>query len=842
MLGLEDFPLLEDFPTASEERFPLLRKRDATAKEVCTANEDKVDLYLEVVDPYLGNNKWSLETGEEAGIERSMDKGSNDIEEMVNVLTSLDAASILTSGVQVSVPPAAEVATVSIPPAGEILTVSVPTGSGVVPTACPIFTTATVATPYARRKGKEKMVESETPKKKKLQEQIDVKMARQLEEKMARDAQRMNEQIARDAKIARIHAEEELQMMIDGLDRSNEMIAKHLHEYKQAADELTIREKIELINELVTYQDHHSKILKYKAQQKQDSAKKVKTLEEVSEEGLKELMQLVPVEEVYVEALQVKHPIIDWEIHSEGQRIYWKIIRMGGSKTSYQLFVDMMNHFDREDLNQLWALVKKTLNIKQATNDKEKELWVELKRLYEPDVENQLDEFPLPEDFPTASEERFPLPRKRDTTAEEVCTANKDKVDPYLENNKWSLETGEEAGIKKSMDKGSNDIEEMVNVPTSLDAASILTSEVQVSVPPAAEVAIVSIPPTGEIPTVSVPTSSGVVPTTSPIFTTATVATLYSKRKGKEKMVESEMPKKKKLQEQIDVQMARQLKEEIARDAQRMNEQIARDAEIGRIHIEEELQMMIDGLNRSNEMIAKHLHEYKQSADELTIGEIKELINKLVKYQDHHLKILKYKAQQSKPLSKKQQREIYMSVLKSHSGWKTKHFKGMSLEEIREKFILVWKQIKDFLPMGSKEEGERFKRKGLRLEQDSAKKVKTSEEVSEEDLKEMMQLVLVEEVYVEALQVKHIIIDWEIHSEGQRSYWKIIRLGGSTRSYQFFVDMLNHFDREDLNKLWVLVKETLNIRQATSDKEKKLWVELKRLYEPDVEDQLWTQT
>nr|GFB42254.1 hypothetical protein [Tanacetum cinerariifolium] len=60
-------------------------------------------------------------------------------------------------------------------------TVSIPTGSGVVsiaspiiPTAAPIFTTATESTPYTRRKGKEKIVESDTPKKKKLQEQIDV--------------------------------------------------------------------------------------------------------------------------------------------------------------------------------------------------------------------------------------------------------------------------------------------------------------------------------------------------------------------------------------------------------------------------------------------------------------------------------------------------------------------------------------------------------------------------------------------------------------------------------------------------------------------------------------------
>nr|GFC72237.1 hypothetical protein [Tanacetum cinerariifolium] len=60
------------------------------------------------------------------------------------------------------------------------------------------------------RKGKETLVEFETPKKKKIQEQIDIQMARQLEEEMERDAKRMNEQIARDAEIARIHAEEKL--------------------------------------------------------------------------------------------------------------------------------------------------------------------------------------------------------------------------------------------------------------------------------------------------------------------------------------------------------------------------------------------------------------------------------------------------------------------------------------------------------------------------------------------------------------------------------------------------------------------------------------------------------
>nr|GEU99169.1 hypothetical protein [Tanacetum cinerariifolium] len=308
------------------------------------------------------------------------------------------------------------------------------------------------------------------------------------------------------------------------------------------------------------------------------------------------------------------------------------------------------------------------------------------------------------------------------------------------------LEDKDRGGVEPS---GEDAIIKGKSLETEEEATNILTIGVQV----------VSVPPATEVSTVGIPIGSGMVPTASPIFTTTSVVTPYSRRK------------------------AREIKEKMAREDQRRNEQITRDAEIARIHAEEELQMMIDGLDRRNEMIAKHMHKYEQAAAELTTGEKIDLINELVKYQDHHSKILKYQAQQSKLLSKKQQREFYMSVLKSHSGWKTKHFKGMSLEEIKEKFIPVWKQIKDFVPMASKEEGERMKRKGLRLEQESPKKMKTSEEIN---------------------------------------YWKIIMLGGSTTVYQFFVDMLKHFDIEDLIQLWSLVKETLRIRLATSDKEKEL--------------------
>nr|GFD14291.1 hypothetical protein [Tanacetum cinerariifolium] len=36
-----------------------------------------------------------------------------------------------------------------------------------------------------------------------------------------------------------------------------------------------------------------------------------KSTEEITKEKIKEIMQLVPIEDVYVQALQVKHPIID---------------------------------------------------------------------------------------------------------------------------------------------------------------------------------------------------------------------------------------------------------------------------------------------------------------------------------------------------------------------------------------------------------------------------------------------------------------------------------------------------------------------------------------------------
>nr|GEY53748.1 putative reverse transcriptase domain-containing protein [Tanacetum cinerariifolium] len=95
-------------------------------------------------------------------------------------------------------------------------------------------------------------------------------------------------------------------------------------------------------------------------------------------------------------------------------------------------------------------------------------------------------------------------------------------------------------------------------------------------------------------------------------------------------------------------------------------------------------------------------------------------------------------------------------------------------------------------------------------------------EMSEEDVQNMLQIITVTEFKVEALQVKYPIIDWEIHSEGSRSYWKLARVDEIIEAYQSFEDMLKVFDREGLDALWRMVKERFSTSVPIVDKEKAL--------------------
>nr|GEW87441.1 hypothetical protein [Tanacetum cinerariifolium] len=331
----------------------------------------------------------------------------------------------------------------------------------------------------------------------------------------------------------------------------------------------------------------------------------------------------------------------------------------------------------------------------------------------------------------------------------------------------------------KSADKGSDSTNKMANVLGTLGAANILASR---GLKSDFTNASLSVATANTVVSPIVATASGSFPTVV-IFTTASVATpttrvtMYSrgviiessylisvnipsiskKDKGKEKMTEPEQPK-----------------------------QVERNYEIARIHVERELKIMIAELDRINEMVTKYLSEYELVEAGLSHDEKVEFIDELLMYQRHIAQIKKYQAQQNKPATKTKRRKFYMSILRRNAGWKAKDFKGMTFEQIEEKFISVWEKMQDFVPMNTK------------LEKQQSEEPK---ELYEEELKKIMELVPVEELYIEALQVKYPIIDWEMYSKGQRKYWKIIRVGNHTEVYQIFDDMLKKFDREDMDRL-----------------------------------------
>nr|GEV79535.1 putative reverse transcriptase domain-containing protein [Tanacetum cinerariifolium] len=100
------------------------------------------------------------------------------------------------------------------------------------------------------------------------------------------------------------------------------------------------------------------------------------------------------------------------------------------------------------------------------------------------------------------------------------------------------------------------------------------------------------------------------------------------------------------------------------------------------------------------------------------------------------------------------------------------------------------------------------KRTAESLESDISKKQKVDENVEPviddtEELKKCMEIVSDDgdEVLIEATPISSrspTIIDYKIHKEGKKSYFKIIRADGNSQVYQTFEKMFKNFNREDL--------------------------------------------
>nr|GEU53441.1 hypothetical protein [Tanacetum cinerariifolium] len=151
-----------------------------------------------------------------------------------------------------------------------------------------------------------------------------------------------------------------------------------------------------------------------------------------------------------------------------------------------------------------------------------------------------------------------------------------------------------------------------------------------------------------------------------------------------------------------------------------------------------------------------------------------------------------------------------------------------------------------FLDKGEKEIEEEaskvIKRKSESSKEKAAKKQILDEEVDE--LKIHLQIVPSDEddVYTEAtpLALKVLVVDYQIHTDHNKPYYKIIRAHGTYQLFLSFISLLRNIDREDLEMLWKIVQERFAFLEPKNFSDDFLLNAFKTMFEkPNVKDNIW---
>ncbi|GKB26011.1 hypothetical protein Tco_0865412 [Tanacetum coccineum] len=306
------------------------------------------------------------------------------------------------------------------------------------------------------------------------------------------------------------------------------------------------------------------------------------------------------------------------------------------------------------------------------------------------------------------------------------------------------------------------------------------------------------------------------------------------KDKGKAIMTESEPKKKSKKeleQEKLSFAEAIRLQEQMDEE---QRAQIARDEEIARQWDEEERQ--------------RAMSEAKST--------------KKIDWNDPS--VIRYHALKMKPKTIAQARRNMIKYLKNQGNYKISDFKGMSYNEIRPIFEKVWDFNQNIEPMehGSekmkspekieeqdvdtqkemkevvKESGAKRK-KSLPRKRRTVKRQKLEEDAEKEELKGFLDIIPREEFAedVESLSIKFPIVETYTLTENFM-YYQIFRGDGSSKNYKVLSEMLEDFDRQDVEELYRLVKERYSASRPEGY-DLMLWGDLHTLFEPDEDDEIW---
>nr|GEU60817.1 hypothetical protein [Tanacetum cinerariifolium] len=147
------------------------------------------------------------------------------------------------------------------------------------------------------------------------------------------------------------------------------------------------------------------------------------------------------------------------------------------------------------------------------------------------------------------------------------------------------------------------------------------------------------------------------------------------------------------------------------------------------------------------------------------------------------------------------------------AGFKMDYFKGIKYDDIRLIFKKYFNSNVVFLEKTKEQMEEEDSRALKRASESQAEKAAKKQKLDEavEELKIDLQIVPNDEddVYTEATPLAHKVpvVDYEIYTENNKPYYKIIRADESPQLFVSFLSLLRTFNREDLEVLWQLVKE-----------------------------------
>ncbi|GJU97599.1 hypothetical protein Tco_1326870 [Tanacetum coccineum] len=124
----------------------------------------------------------------------------------------------------------------------------------------------------------------------------------------------------------------------------------------------------------------------------EESVKRQKLEDDAEKAELQLCLEIVPRDDeaVNVESLSTKYPIVDWKTHILAEdKMYYQIIRADGSEKYYKIFSAMLDDFDRQDVLDLYRLVKERFET-ASPEGYDRLLWGDLITLFEPSEEDEI--------------------------------------------------------------------------------------------------------------------------------------------------------------------------------------------------------------------------------------------------------------------------------------------------------------------------------------------------------------------------------------------------------------------------------------------------------------------